>query len=81
MRVSDYIIQYLRDEYQVDVVFTVSGGGCIHLIDSLGKTEGVKYIAPHHEQAAAIAAEGYSRLNNKLGVCTWWYKRDYRYFM
>ena len=69
MRVSDYIIQYLRDEYQVDVVFTVSGGGCIHLIDSLGKTEGVKYIAPHHEQAAAIAAEGYSRLNNKLGVC------------
>lgn len=69
MRVSDYIIQYLRDEYQVDVIFTVSGGGCIHLIDSLGKTEGVKYIAPHHEQAAAIAAEGYSRLNNKLGVC------------
>lgn len=69
MRVSDYIIQYLRDKYQVDVIFTVSGGGCIHLIDSLGKTEGVKYIAPHHEQAAAIAAEGYSRLNNKLGVC------------
>jgi acetolactate synthase-1/2/3 large subunit len=69
MRVSDYIIQYLRDEYKVDTIFTVSGGGCIFLIDSLGKTEGVKYIAPHHEQAAAIAAEGYARLNNKLGAC------------
>lgn len=69
MRVSDYVIQYLRDEYQVDTIFTVSGGGCIYLIDSLGKTEGVRYVAPHHEQAAAIAAEGYARLNNKLGAC------------
>ena len=69
MRVSYYIIEYLRDFYNTDTIFTVSGGGCIFLIDSLGKTPGVKYIATHHEQAAAIAAEGYSRLNNKLGVC------------
>jgi acetolactate synthase-1/2/3 large subunit len=69
MRVSDYIIQFLRDEYKIDTFFTVSGGGCIFLIDSLGKTENIKYIATHHEQAAAIAAEGYARINNKLGVC------------
>jgi len=69
MRVSDFIIQHLRDVYKVDTFFTVSGGGCIFLIDSLGKTEGIKYIATHHEQAAAIAAEGYARINNKLGVC------------
>lgn len=69
MRVSDYIIKFLRDEYQVDTFFTVSGGGCIFLIDSLGKIENIKYIATHHEQAAAIAAEGYSRINNKLAVC------------
>jgi acetolactate synthase-1/2/3 large subunit len=69
MRVSDYIIEFLRDEYQVDTFFTVSGGGCIFLIDSLGKIENIKYIATHHEQAAAIAAEGYSRINNKLAVC------------
>jgi len=49
-------------------VFTVSGGGCIFLIDSLGTTEGVKYVATHHEQAAAIAAEGYARINNRLGA-------------
>lgn len=69
MRVSDYIIQYLRDNYGVDTIFTVSGGGCIFLIDSLGHTEGVKYVATHHEQAASIAAEGYARINNKLGAC------------
>jgi acetolactate synthase-1/2/3 large subunit len=69
MRVSDYVIQFLRDKYSVDTVFTVSGGGCIFLIDSLGSTEGVQYVATHHEQAAAIAAEGYARMNNKLGAC------------
>ena len=69
MRVSDYIIQYLRDSQKIDTIFTVSGGGCIFLIDSLGNTDGVKYIATHHEQAASIAAEGYARINNKLGAC------------
>lgn len=69
MKVSDYIIQFLRDRYGVDTIFTVSGGGCIFLIDSLGNTDGVNYIATHHEQAAAIAAEGYARMNNKLGAC------------
>lgn len=69
MRVSDYVIQFLRDNYGVDTIFTVSGGGCIFLIDSLGNTEGVKYVATHHEQAASIAAEGYARMNNKLGAC------------
>lgn len=69
MRVSDYIIQYLRDKHNIDTIFTVSGGGCIFLIDSLGHTEGVNYVATHHEQAAAIAAEGYARMNIKLGAC------------
>jgi acetolactate synthase-1/2/3 large subunit len=69
MRVSDYIIQYLRDKHGIETIFTVSGGGCIFLIDSLGHTEGVNYVATHHEQAAAIAAEGYARMNNKLGAC------------
>jgi len=69
MRLSDYVIQFLRDEYGVDTIFTVSGGGCIFLIDSLGTTDGVKYVATHHEQAAGIAAEGYARINNRLGVC------------
>jgi acetolactate synthase-1/2/3 large subunit len=69
MRLSDYVIKYLKDNYGVDSIFTVSGGGCIFLIDSLTNIEGVQYIATHHEQAAAMAAEGYARMNGKLGAC------------
>jgi acetolactate synthase-1/2/3 large subunit len=68
MRVSDYIIQFLKTNYNIDTFFTVSGGGCIFLIDSLS-ADNIKYIATHHEQAASIAAEGYARINNKLGAC------------
>ena len=43
MKLSDYIIQFLNDKYNVDTIFTVSGGGCIHLLDSLGKNENINY--------------------------------------
>lgn len=69
MKVSDYIIKYLRDYESVDTIFMVSGGGCLFLTDSLGSTDGVNYISTHHEQAAALAAEGYARMNNRLGAC------------
>ena len=67
MKVSDFIIDFLVSK-GVKEVFTVSGGGCIHLIDSLGKNKNITYICNHHEQASAIAAEGYSRINNNIGV-------------
>jgi acetolactate synthase-1/2/3 large subunit len=69
MRVSDYVISFLNEKYNVDTFFTVSGGGCIFLIDTLGKNDNVKFVATHHEQTAALAAEGYARMNNKLGAC------------
>ena len=69
MKLSDYVIKFLRDTYNVDTVFTLCGAGCMHLLDSLGNAEGVNFIANHHEQASALAAEGYARMNNKLGVC------------
>jgi acetolactate synthase-1/2/3 large subunit len=67
MKVSDYIIHFLEKK-GIKEIFTVPGGGCMHLTDSLGKSKNVKYICNHHEQACAIAAEGYSRINNHLGV-------------
>lgn len=68
MKVSDIVIEFLERK-NVKHIFTVSGGGCIHLIDSLGKSEKLKYICTHHEQSVAMAAEGYSRLNNNIGAC------------
>ena len=49
-------------------VFFLPGGGAMHLNDSLGRCPGVEFIAVQHEQAAAIAAEAYARVTNKLGV-------------
>lgn len=62
---SDYIAQRLK-EHGVEHVFMVSGGGAMYLNNSLGKT--FSYTANHHEQACAIAAEGYTRVSSKLAV-------------
>jgi len=67
MRLADYVIQFL-EEYGVTDIFTVCGGGSVFLNDALGQSEKIKYIACHHEQAASMAAEGYARIKNSLGV-------------
>ena len=42
----------------------------MHLNDALGHKEGLKVTYNHHEQACAIAAEAYARLDNKIAaVC------------
>jgi len=67
MKVSDIVIKFLEDK-GIKHVFTISGGGCIHLIDSLGNSDKLKYICTHHEQAAAMAVEGYARLKEDVGA-------------
>jgi acetolactate synthase I/II/III large subunit len=68
MKVSDYVIDFLVQR-GVNDVFTVSGGGIMHLVDSLGRRPGVRYICNFHEQACAIAAEAYARVRNSVGAC------------
>src|SRR3990172_5821266 len=67
MRVADYIFKFLAD-YGVRHVFLVTGGGAMYLNDALNKEKRIKYICTHHEQGAAIAAEGYARTNGILSV-------------
>ena len=67
MKLSDYVAEKLT-EWGVRHIFLVTGGGAMHLNDSLGKVEGLGYICCHHEQAAAIAAEGYARIAGTPGV-------------
>ncbi len=66
MRVADYIFKTLKD-YGVKCVFVVVGGGSMHLNDALKKS-GIKYVCMHHEQACAIAAEGYARTFGEMAV-------------
>jgi len=66
MKLSDYIFGQLRD-WGARHVFLVTGGGAMHLNDSIG-TSGLSYVCTHHEQAAAMAAEGYARITRMPGV-------------
>lgn len=67
MKLSDYIAQFLVNQ-QVTDVFTVTGGGAMHLNDSFGHHKGLRCVYNHHEQACAIAAEGYTRLSGKTAL-------------
>lgn len=68
-RVSDFIADFLVNN-GINNMFEVVGGGAMHLDDAFGHKEGMNVTYHHHEQAAAIAAEAYARLNNEMaGVC------------
>ena len=69
IRLADYLANFLVAHGVTDV-FSVVGGGAMHLNDALGHNPGLKVTYNHHEQAAAIAAEAYARLENRIAaVC------------
>ena len=68
-KVSNYIADYIS-QWGVKHVFTVTGGGAMHLNDAFGHHPELKCIYNHHEQASAMAAEAYARVNNRIAaVC------------
>ena len=68
-RIADYVADFLVNN-GIDTVFSVVGGGSMHLNDAFGKHEKLTVIHNHHEQASAMAAEGYARINEKIAaVC------------
>lgn len=67
MKLTDYTANFLVCK-GIEHIFTVVGGGSMHLNDSFGHNPKLKCIYNHHEQASAIAAEGYARVNNKVAV-------------
>jgi acetolactate synthase-1/2/3 large subunit len=66
IRLADYVADRVAAE-GVGCVFLVPGGGAMHLNDAFGNHKVLKYVANHHEQASAIAAEAYSRIHGHLG--------------
>lgn len=68
-KVSEYIAEFFVKN-NIEHVFTVTGGGAMHLNDAFGHKKGLTCIYNHHEQACAIAAEGYTRYSGRLSaVC------------
>lgn len=68
MKLSDLVVDYLA-ERGIRHIFLVSGGGIMHLVDSVGRHPAIEYVCNFHEQACVIAAEAYARVTNGVGVC------------
>lgn len=67
MKLSDYVAGFLV-EAGCDTVFGYPGGAITHLLDSICRTGGLRWVQTCHEQGAAFAAEGYARVRGGIGV-------------
>ena len=67
IKLSDWVVRSIADLGVTDV-FMVSGGGAMHLDDSLGREGRLRLVCNHHEQACAMAVEGYARIRGDIGV-------------
>src|SRR3954463_12431579 len=67
IRLADYIFSELAARGLSDV-FLVTGGGAMHLNDAIAREPRLRYLCNHHEQASAIAAEGYARVAGKPAI-------------
>ena len=68
-KVSDYIADHIA-EWGIRDVFTVTGGGAMHMNDAFGHHPKLHCTYQHHEQACAMAAEAYARMDNRMAaVC------------
>jgi len=68
MKLTDYVLKFVAD-LGVKHCFLVTGGGAMHLNQSLATETRITPICNSHEQASAICAEGYAKATNALGFC------------
>lgn len=68
IKVSDYIAQFIVDQGIRDL-FLISGGGMMHMLDSVSRNENLNLVFNLNEQASAICADSYGQFNGHLGAC------------
>ena len=64
---ADVIADFLV-EHNIPYVFNLTGGMIAFMEDSIGRTDKIKCVPMHHEQAAGFAAEGFARKSGNFGV-------------
>jgi acetolactate synthase-1/2/3 large subunit len=67
IKLSDYVIDFIADG-GIKHIFMLSGGGCMHLVDSAGRCNKIQYVCNLHEQACIIAADAYGQYTNNIGA-------------
>jgi acetolactate synthase-1/2/3 large subunit len=68
MKLSDFVVDFIAAQ-GVKHIFLVTGGGAMHLNQSLGAERAIEPVCNSHEQASAMCAESYAKVTNHLGVC------------
>ncbi len=64
---ADHLVSALKIA-GVKIVFCISGAGNLAIIDAIVRDGSIQLIYSHHEQAAAMEAQGYSRISGNIGV-------------
>jgi len=67
IKLSDYVIQFLHNA-GIRRIFMLTGGGCMHLVDSVGRQEGLEYVCCLHEQACAFAAQAHAEFMTRASA-------------
>ncbi len=67
MEISDYVANFIANQ-KVKHIFLITGGAVFNLVDAIARNNSLEYICTEHEQAAAMAADAYSRVTKNLGV-------------
>lgn len=67
MKLSDYVADFLVRQ-GIRHVFAITGGASLHLIESVANHPDIDYVCSHHEQASAMAADGYARVSGNMGA-------------
>ncbi|MEU2232522.1 thiamine pyrophosphate-requiring protein [Streptomyces vietnamensis] len=69
MKVSDYVLQRLRD-WEVSHVFAYPGDGINGLLAAWGRAEDrPRFVQSRHEEMSAFEAVGYAKFSGRTGVC------------
>lgn len=68
IKVSDYIAKFLV-ENKIKDLFLLSGGGMMHMLDSVARNPDLNLVFNLHEQASAICADSYAQFTGYLGAC------------
>jgi len=67
MKLSDFVVEFFEN-LGLENMFMVTGGGCMHLVNSFGNSVKIEYTCTQHEQSAAMAAEAYAKYVNDIGL-------------
>ena len=63
IKLSDFVIRFLHDA-GIRRIFVLAGGGCMHLVDSLGRQPDLEYVCCLHEQSASFAAQAHAEFTS-----------------